>query len=155
MQTQSAPSGSRRQRGQSTVEFMLMVPVLFAILFFVIEMGLYFTSVHYGTYAAFAIARSQEVGFAPTYNSVPKVANLILTGALWDSGSAVAVSDARTGLVSGVAVQLNDFESKVPFPFIKPLLPAMNFDTRVYLGPDERGYEGVEGRAADQYDNNL
>ena len=148
-----ATSGGLRQRGQSTVEFMLMVPVLFAILFFVVEMGLYFTTIHYGTYAAFATARSQQVGFSPMHGDVSAVSDLILTGAVWESGAAQSVMVG--GEAAGVRIKLKDFEKKIPFPFIRNLLPSMTFATQVNLGPDERDYEGVEARPPDQYDNNI
>ncbi len=144
----------RRARGQSTVEFMLMVPVLFAMFFFVIEMGLYFTTIHYGTYAAFATARSLEGGFNPVYGDTTAVADLVLTGAVWQGASATSVTSGSADPV-GVRVTLTDFAQKVPFPFISGLLPDMTFATQANLGPPELGYEGVEHRPPDQYDNNI
>ncbi len=144
-----------RQRGQSTVEFMLMLPVIFSMLFFVIQMGLYFTTVHYGTYAAFATARSQQVGFSDTYSSAKEVSDLILTGAVW--GSAVVGVESTMGDESGISVSLTDFERLVPFPFITKLMPNTKFKTSVYLGPRECEYEyrAEETRDPYMYDNNI
>ncbi len=145
-----------REQGQSTVEFMLMVPVLFAIFFFIIEMGLYFTTVHYGTYAAFATARSQEGNFNPAFPSTTAVSNLILTGDVWKGTSAapVSVPSGSGDMPIGAQVTLTNFKQKVPFPFIRALLPSMTFSTQANLGPPEVWYEGVENRPPDQYDNN-
>jgi hypothetical protein len=134
---------------------MLMVPVLLSVFFFVIEMSLYFTTVHYGTYAAFVTARSQEVGFSQKYPNADAVSELVMTGAIWQGDTAIPVADSKSGKLSGVSVQVTDFEEKVPFPFLKPLMPNLDLNTQVFLGPDERKYEGVEGRSSDKYDNNL
>ena len=152
MTTQPAPR--HRQRGQSTVEFMLMVPVLFSILFFVIEMGLYFTTVHYGTYAAYASARAQQVGFGSRYQSLEDVSGVILSGAIWKDAE-VSAESAGGSSAAGVSIRVTDYQEKVPFPFLKPLMPNLEFKTSVYLGPNECRYEGVEERRSDQYDNNT
>jgi len=140
------------EHGQSTTEFMLMIPVLFSMLFFVIEMGLYFTSVHYSTYAAFAAARSQQVGYSDQYGDAKAVTDLILTGALWGTATVNPV-----GNQSGVAIGLEDYQKLVPFPFIVSLLPNLKFETQVYLGINECRYEYAtnSSRPIDQYDNNV
>lgn len=141
---------SRRLRGQSTVEFMLMVPVLFAMYFFVIEMSLYMTTINYANYAAYASARSEAGGFNNTYSSVDSVSRLILNGLVWGTDAAVSIN-SRTG----AQVAMTGFERRVPLPFINGMLPSMDFGVSVRLGPRERNYEGVEGRPSDQYDNNT
>ena len=81
------------------------------------------------------------------------VANLVLTGSVWRNTdvSTTGPSTAPTGVV----IQLTGFEQIVPFPFINALLPSMDINTRVDLGPSEWQYEGFEGRPPDQYDNNI
>jgi len=150
----SSPNSSRRrlsrQRGQSTVEFMLMIPVLFSMYFFVIQMGLYITTINYANYAAYASARSEVGGFNNTYTSVDAVSRLIMNGLVWGSDAAASVNGA-----TGARVALTGFERRVPLPFISGLVPSMDFAVSVRLGPKERNYEGVEGRPSDQYDNNT
>ena len=143
----------KHARGQSTVEFMLMVPILFAMFFFVIEMGLYFTTIHYGNYAAFVTARSVEGGFNPAFPDAKSVAKLVLNGAVW--GNATVTPAGPVDAPSGVTVGLTGFERLVPFPFINALLPSMDISAQVNLGQTEWLYEGFEGRPPDQYDNNI
>lgn len=153
----SATHPRRRQsrRGQSTVEFMLMVPVLFAIYFFVIELGLYFTTIHYATYAAFTLARAQEGGFSNQWPSLSALDDVILTGLVWTSNAAKPVGASKYS-AAGVSVSVSNFEQRVPFPFIVGLLPNMQFDAKVFLGPTEALYEGkADTRNGSLYDNNL
>lgn len=146
-----------RQKGQSTVEFMLMIPVIFAIYFFVIEMGLYFTTVHYATYAAHAMARAQQGGYSDAYPSVNDLSKIILTGAVWTPGAAKANGPSKYEL-TGVAVSMNDFEVRVPFPFIRGMLPSLAWTVNVVQGPTELYYEGKNSSGLGNpgmYDNNL
>lgn len=135
--------------GQSTVEFMLMIPVLFSVLFFVIQMGLYFTTIHYASYAAYSTARAQVGNFNDVYSDAEAVSRLMLTGQVWGADTAESINGGI-----GASVTMTNFESRVPFPFISALVPPMNFDVAVNLGPREVDYEGLEGRPSDQYDNN-
>ncbi|MFM7202469.1 MAG: TadE/TadG family type IV pilus assembly protein [Myxococcota bacterium] len=145
----------KRLRGQSTVEFMLMIPVLMSIYFFVLEMGLWFTTIHYGNYAAFSIARAQQVGFSNLYPSVSSLNDIILTGAVWTNSAAKPVGPSKYA-ATGISVALTEFEEKVPMPFLRDLLPNMQFDTKVYLGSLELNYEyKAEGRSSSLYDNNY
>lgn len=145
----------KRLRGQSTVEFMLMIPVLMSIYFFVIEMGLWFTTIHYGTYAAFNIARAQQVGFSNLYPSVSALNDIILTGAVWQNSAAKPVGASKY-TPTGISVSVSGFEEKVPLPFLRDLLPDMAFDTKVYLGSLELNYEyKAESRDQTLFDNNY
>ena len=65
----------RAERGQSTTEFLLMLPLMMACFFFIIEMSLYFTTVHYQSYATYAAARAHAVGEDPV-----QVTKMLLTG---------------------------------------------------------------------------
>lgn len=154
----------QQQRGQSTVEFLLMMPLILATFFFIIEMSLYFTTVHYTSYATYAAARAHAVGEDPT-----EVTRMLLTGSVYnyrgnhsnpgqnytvnlmqgDSNS----SNARSA--SGVSVQLNTWTPQLPF--LAGIIPSsgggLRFQTRTYLGPPECTYEEV-GRPQ-YYDNNV
>lgn len=143
------------QNGQSTVEFMLMVPVIFAIFFFVLEMGLYFTTIHYAQYSAFTMARAQQAGFSEQWPSVSTLDDVLLTGLVWTNNAAKPVGPSKYS-ATGVAVSMSDFQDRVPFPFIQGMLPNMQFDVQVHLGPLEVGYEGKAApRDTGLYDNNL
>ncbi len=125
--------------GQSTVEFMLMVPVIFAIFFFIIEMSLYFSAVHYATYGTFVTARCREVGYGGDGaggggKNAAFVAGAVLTGSVFQGN--YRVTDTAG---AGVTVQMQSWVSN--FPFIAPLLPDMAFSRRINLGPDESAYE--------------
>ena len=130
---------SRRCSGQSTVEFMLMIPIIFAMFFFVIEMSLYFSAVHYANYGTFVTARCRQVGYGGDGaggggKDAAFVAGAVLTGSVFQGNYSVTDSSA-----SGVTVQMQSWISN--FPFIAPLLPNMRFSRTVDLGPDESAYE--------------
>lgn len=139
--------GAGGRRGQSTVEFVLMLPVLLATYFFVVQMGLYFTTIHYASYGAFTSARGLVGGFSAFYQDMTTMSQLVLNGDVW-GGQAAAAGAA------GATVTLTNFERRVPLPFISSMVPDMTFTSSVALGPTERDYEYVEGRGSDQYDNN-
>lgn len=138
-----------RQRGQSTVEFMLMLPVLFSMYFFTIQMSLFFTTINYAQYTSFATARGVNGNFNTFYPDAASVSKLILNGAVWGGEAASLVPGGV-----GTSVQVTNFEDRVPLPFIQGLLPPMNFTVTSRMGPAEVRYEGVDGRSPDQYDNN-
>ena len=48
----------RSRKGQATTEFALMIPVIFALLFAIVEYAYYLGAVHYVNYATFAAARA-------------------------------------------------------------------------------------------------
>src|SRR3954465_3984930 len=48
----------RRKRGQSTVEFALMIPVMITVFFWIIEANVYMTSLHMTGFAAYSSARA-------------------------------------------------------------------------------------------------
>ena len=143
-----------RKRGQSTVEFLLMLPLIMAMFFFIIEMSIYFTSVHYTHYATFAAARGHAVGENPQ-----EIADMLLTGNVYKNNKTVTLmrnngttTDARVS--DGVRIRVNDW---VPsFPFLAGIMPSstgLTYATSTYLGPPECTYEEV-GRP-DIYDNNV
>ncbi len=126
----------REQTGQSTVEFMLMIPVIFALFFFVIEMGLYFSAVHYTQYATYATARAKMVNYR-VFNgqslTSEQVAGLIMTGSALRNNYTVTESEG------GIQLKLQSW--KTNFPYLSALMPNMPFATTVNLGPNEGDYE--------------
>lgn len=129
----------RGQHGQSTVEFMLMVPVILSIFFFVIEMSLYFSAIHYANYATYTTARARLANYgAQPYQSTPdpnSVMKLVLTGSVYGDNYDV------TQTQKGVTMKLRHW--KTNFPFLSVLLPNMPFTLSVNLGPEEYRYEKV------------
>lgn len=150
--------GQVSEGGQSTVEFMLMIPLIFAMLFFVIEMGLYFSAVHYANYATYVTARCRQVGYGASgleanqqssENEV-SIAAKVLTGSVFFDNYVVTDSSQK-----GVTVQMLSW--KTNFPFLRSLLPDMPFSTSVNLGTNEMVYErNAAGLRAQQgYDANC
>ena len=149
------PSPARRgRRGQSTVEFLLMMPLIMAMFFFIIEMSIYFTSVHYTHYATFAAARGHAVGEDPQ-----EIADMLLTGNVYKRNTTVNLmrdrsssNDGRTS--DGVRIRVNEWVPSFPFlASIMPSSPGMTYATSSYLGPPECTYE--ETGRPDIYDNNV
>ena len=128
----------RHERGQSTVEFMLMLPLLLASFFFVIEMSMYFSSVHYTQYATFAAARGAAVGEDPE-----EIASILLTGNVYQGGQNYTVQQIDGD--TGVSITLDKWNPS--FPFLAGIFPdnggkGLTFTTEVHLGPRECAYEG-------------
>lgn len=132
---------------------MLMIPVLFAMLFFVIEMGLYFTVVNYANYAAFVGARAVAAGFSERYPSIRSISDVTLTGLIWEPGAMEVIREG--GKTTGAVVKLDQFAQRISFPFITSLMPNLMLATSVRLGQNELLYECVERRPSTLYDNNL
>jgi hypothetical protein len=127
----SAPrrcSPSRGRRGQATTEFALMLPLLFALLFMVIEFAFYFGAIHYANYAAFVTARGVQVG----EDSASDVQSLIMNGNVTRNASISASSASAT--VSQ--------PWEVDMPGINQLLGDIGFDVTAVLGSEEIRYEG-------------
>jgi hypothetical protein len=121
----SHPSG---RRGQATTEFALMIPLLFALLFMVIEFAFYFGAIHYANYAAFVTARGVQVG----EDSGSDVKNLIMNGNVTRNAS---ISTSSVG-----ATVSQPWE--VDMPGINQLLGDIGFDVTAVLGSEEIRYEG-------------
>jgi Flp pilus assembly protein TadG len=130
-----------RRRGQATVEFALMVPVIFMVLFAAVELGFLFADTHYTTYAAFAGARAQQVG-----QSASEATDMLLDG----------------GLTRNARVQASSSNGSVQIKHVWPLdLPMLagfgniDYDVTVVAGPNEAKYENRSGNLSRQYaDNN-
>lgn len=132
---QAAKKKGSRLSGQSTVEFVLMLPVVLAVFFFVIEMSLYFTTVHYVNYGTYVIARSKEVGYRGngTSHTAAEVAEWIL------SGSVLVDNYDLQETNNGITVGLRSW--RTTFPYLSGIMPDARFQATINLGPDERSYE--------------
>jgi len=139
-----ASAGKRlaEARGQSTVEFMLMVPVLFSLMFFIIEMSLYFSSIHFANYGAFVAARANQTGFgngsAGDAFNLQSLSELVLTGSIFKNNYAMDYSN-EGGSNSGVHLQMEHWQAH--WPFLNTMLPDMRFEIQINMGPDESIYE--------------
>lgn len=135
MADRRAQESIRRLRGQSTVEFVLMLPVVLAVFFFVIEMSLYFTTVHYVNYGTYVIARSKEVGYRGngTSRTAAEVAEWILSGSVLVDNYDLHESS------NGITVELRSW--RTTFPYLSGIMPDAKFQATINLGPDERSYE--------------
>jgi len=105
-----------------------MLPVIFALLFTVIEFGLLFGDTHYINYAAFVGARAQQVG-----ESAEDVARTLLDG---NKTRDARVRASRSG---GSVTILHRWAKDLPF---QTGTGNLDFDVTVIAGPDEERYEG-------------
>jgi hypothetical protein len=127
---------------------MLMVPVILAIFFFVIQMSLYFSAVHYANYATFVTARSLMANYGTTDYKSPlrnaeDIAELVLTGHVY-TGNIDVVEQLKNNKAVGVQIQIKAWRTR--FPFLSVLLPNMPFATTVNLGRREADYELVKSQ---------
>ncbi len=127
------------RRGQSTVEFAIMIPVIFGILFMIVELAFFFGSTHYVNYAAFAAARAQQVG-----ESATDAADLLLDGNV----TRAATVSASTGSGS-VSIAL-PWETDLPFTHG---VGAFDYEVTVIAGPEEAKYENTTNLSRRYGDN--
>lgn len=118
----------RGSAGQATVEFALMLPLLFAILFMCIEFAFYFGAIHYANYAAFVTARGVQVG----EDSASDVQQLIM------NGNVTRGANISAGGSSATVSQ----PWEVDMPFVRDILGDIGFDVTAVLGSEEYRYEG-------------
>lgn len=128
-----------KRRGQSTVEFAIMIPVICAALFLVVELAFFFGSTHYVNYAAFVGARAQQVG-----QSATDAAGLLLDGNVTRSASV----RASTG---GGSVTIEQPWS-MDLPFTSGFA-SFDYDVTVVAGPEEARYENTTNRGRRYGDN--
>jgi hypothetical protein len=126
--------------GQSTVELVLTVPLLFCVLFLVVELAFFFGGTHYANYAAFVGARAQQVG-----RSAEDAAGLLLDGNV----TRLATVDADA---SGGSVTVRQpWTMDLPFTDI---FGTWDYDVTVVAGPNEERYEGRSGILQSMYADN-
>lgn len=139
----------RRRKGQSTVEFALMMPIIMGFFFWIFETNIYWIGLHQGAYAAYAASRTHLVSGGPTAQDPKDTMNDILTGRIW-KGAAGGGSRGgspelrRTRLVTrglggmdGVTIELPSLAS---LPYVSTGdNPLLHFNTEVstHLGWSE------------------
>jgi TadE-like protein len=128
----------KRRAGQSTVEFAMMIPVIFAALFLVVELAFFFGSTHYVNYAAFAGARAQQVG-----ESASEAAGMLLDGNVTRDAS------IRPGSASVTIEQ--PWQMDLPFT---SGFGSFDYEVTVVAGPREALYEGRSGTRSTRYGDN-
>lgn len=128
------------RRGQSTVEFAIMIPVIFGVLFMIVELAFFFGSTHYVNYAAFTAARAQQVG-----ESATDAAGLLLDGNV--TRSATVSANAGSG---SVKIRM-PWQTDLPFAHG---VGSFDYDVTVIAGPEESRYEGLTGTRSTRYGDN-
>lgn len=126
------------RRGQSTVEFAIMIPVIFVALFLIVELAFFFGSTHYLNHAAFVGARAQQVG-----EDGEAAAGLLLDGNVTRDAS-VSAGD------SSVTIE-QPWEMDLPF---LSTFSDLDYDVTVVAGPEEAQYEGRTGSRSTRYGDN-
>ncbi len=132
----------RARVGQSTVELVMMIPVLFGLCFMVVELALWLGGTHFVTYAAFAGARAQQVGRDPE----------AAVGMLLDGRATRRASTSGDG--SAVTISM-PWKADLPFT---SAVGDLTYEVTVTAGPSEEDYEGTtgNGKRAQRYgDNNC
>ena len=135
---------NKRSRGQSTVEFALMMPFMLGITFFVLEFQIFAVGMHHTAWAAYSAARAQVVMHGNKVDLQSEVIDEILNGRIYQQ-QRPSVDTHRRGFNGndskwnqgqpddGVVVTMPGFGS---LPYARALL---NIDTEIptHLGPDE------------------
>lgn len=139
---------NRRNRcGQAVTELALMLPLIFALIFAVIEFSYYLGGVHYVNYATFMGARAVQANESPA-----DVELALFTGNVTKSAYLVTLSDG-----SGVTGTL-PWEAQMP-GFAQVMGQDMTVDMTVSLGKPEcqyegRNFSGLTGESAAAYSDN-
>lgn len=131
-----------------------MLPLIFAILFAVVEYAWYLGAIHYVSYATFTAARAQQANDDPTL-----AAQALLTGRMVDMGTGdVRLSnDPSTGTVTSTLLW------RAQLPGFRQVMGIMDVTMSTTLGPPECEYEsraatrraGVTDNAWRYADNKL
>lgn len=129
-----------RRRGQSTVELAIMIPVIFGVLFFIVELAFFFGSTHYVNYAAFVGARAQQVG-----ESATTAAGLLLDGNV--------TRDANVSAGAGRGSVTVDMPWQMDLPFTSSF-DDFDYEVTVIAGTEESRYEGLSGSRSTRYGDN-
>lgn len=138
--TMTGISIRRGRSGQGTVEFALMLPLAFALVFAVIEYSYFLGAVHYTNYATFAGARALQAN-----SDVEGVQDALLTG---------NVTRYATLLQEGEAAVRGRLPWEPQTPGFKGVFGGdMTVDMTVVLGRRECEYEGVN--ISDDLHDNL
>jgi len=137
------------RRGQGTVEFALMIPLLFGLTFLVVEFAYYFGAIHWDNYATFVAARGVQVG----QSSFSTTERALLSGKIHKY--------KHDGRSYEVELETQDDRASVTQPWIvdTPGIEELfggediGFKTTVVLGSEEAQYERLVN--AMYADNNV
>ena len=137
----------RQRGGQAVTELALMLPLIFALVFAVIEFSYYLGGVHYVNYATFMGARAVQANESPA-----DVESELLTGNVTNDAYLVTLPSG-----SGVTGTL-PWEAQMP-GFAQVMGQDMTVDMTVSLGKPECQYEGrnvsgLTGEVAAAYSDN-
>ncbi len=130
------------RRGQASVELALVLPIVFMVLFAIVELALFLGTTHYVNYAAFSGARAQQVG-----EDAEGATRLLLDGNI--------TRDTRVNADrSQGRVRIRQrWRRDLPFQIG---MGDLDFDVTAVAGPDEERYEGrTLGNASRYADNNC
>ena len=116
-----------------------MLPLLFALLFAVIEYAYYLGAIHYVNYATFVGARAIQGA-----DLAEEATDMLLTG---NTTSGVAVTPLESGVQSTLFWEAS-------LPGIEQLLGNMDVTMSVHLGPPECRYELTSPGGAEIYSDN-
>lgn len=113
----------------------MMIPIIFAVLFAVIEYAYYFGAVHYVNYATYAAARAQQTSASNSAvnSNVEGVADLLLHGNVTED--ATLSPDAASGTVTAELPWIPDT------PGFKEVMGDMTVSMSMTLGQPECNYE--------------
>ena len=130
----------RNRRGQSATELALMTPLIFGMLFAVIEYSYYFGAIHYSNYVTFVGARALQAG----EESPAAAQQQLMTGNVTSQGGSKGITlGGESKGDSSASVTLNwDAET----PMFSGIMEAggsknMDVDMEVVLGRNESYYE--------------
>ena len=121
----------RKRSGQAVTELALMLPLIFALVFAVIEFSYYLGGVHYVNYATFMGARAVQANESPA-----DVETVLLNGNVTDNAYLETLPSG-----SGVKGTL-PWAAQMP-GFSQIMGQDMTVDMTVSLGTPECQYEGV------------
>ena len=116
----------QKRSGQSTVEFALLLPLMLALLFSVIEYAYYFGAVHYTNYTTFTAARAKLAN-----EDISAVGDALLTG---NVTSSVTLDEQSDGVRASLPWTAHT-------PGFKQIMGDMGVEMEVTLGPAECQYE--------------
>jgi hypothetical protein len=133
---------SGRRRGQASVELVLVLPILFMVIFAIVELALFLGATHYVNYAAFAGARAQQVG-----EDADAATRMLL------DGNITRDTRVRSERSQGSVRVRQRWRRDMPFQIG---MGDLDFEVTVVAGPDEEKYEGrTLGNASRYADNNC
>ena|GEM_PF-4427351 len=116
----------QNRRGQGAVELAIMLPLLFALAFAVIEFAFYFGVISWDVHAAYSGARAAQVGEDPG-----EVGDLLLDGNVTKNAS----------ISEGFGSVTVEQPWRTDLPFVNQLVESTDFRVTATLGYEESAYE--------------